>query len=247
MNLEGKVAIVTGGAKGIGAAISQKLAELGATVIINYHSSSAQAEVLVETIRGKGGRAKAYPCDVSDFEMAKAFVEEVIQDFGKIDILVNNAGITRDTLLLRMSEEDFDRVIDTNLKGAWNMAKHVSRYMMKARYGKIINIASVVGLIGNIGQANYVASKAGLIGLTKALAKELASRNILVNAIAPGFIQTDMTAVLSDEMKERIMQNIALGRLGSPEDVADAVCFLASDRANYITGQVLNVCGGLVM
>ncbi|HEY8436857.1 MAG TPA: 3-oxoacyl-[acyl-carrier-protein] reductase [Haloplasmataceae bacterium] len=247
MNLEGKVAIVTGGAKGIGAAISQKLAELGATVIINYHSSSAQAEALVETIRGKGGRAKAYPCDVSDFEMAKAFVEEVIQDFGKIDILVNNAGITRDTLLLRMSEEDFDRVIDTNLKGAWNMAKHVSRYMMKARYGKIINIASVVGLIGNIGQANYVASKAGLIGLTKALAKELASRNILVNAIAPGFIQTDMTAVLSDEMKERIMQNIALGRLGSPEDVADAVCFLASDRANYITGQVLNVCGGLVM
>lgn len=247
MNLEGKVAMVTGGAKGIGAAISQKLAELGATVIINYHSSSAQAEALVETIRGKGGRAKAYPCDVSDFEMAKAFVEEVIQDFGKIDILVNNAGITRDTLLLRMSEEDFDRVIDTNLKGAWNMAKHVSRYMMKARYGKIINIASVVGLIGNIGQANYVASKAGLIGLTKALAKELASRNILVNAIAPGFIQTDMTAVLSDEMKERIMQNIALGRLGSPEDVADAVCFLASDRANYITGQVLNVCGGLVM
>lgn len=247
MNLEGKVAIVTGGAKGIGAAISQKLAELGATVIINYHSSSAQAKALVETIRGKGGRAKAYPCDVSDFEMAKAFVEEVIQDFGKIDILVNNAGITRDTLLLRMSEEDFDRVIDTNLKGAWNMAKHVSRYMMKARYGKIINIASVVGLIGNIGQANYVASKAGLIGLTKALAKELASRNILVNAIAPGFIQTDMTAVLSDEMKERIMQNIALGRLGSPEDVADAVCFLASDRANYITGQVLNVCGGLVM
>lgn len=247
MNLEGKVAIVTGGAKGIGAAISQKIAELGATVIINYHSSSAQAEALVETIRGKGGRAKAYPCDVSDFEMAKAFVEEVIQDFGKIDILVNNAGITRDTLLLRMSEEDFDRVIDTNLKGAWNMAKHVSRYMMKARYGKIINIASVVGLIGNIGQANYVASKAGLIGLTKALAKELASRNILVNAIAPGFIQTDMTAVLSDEMKERIMQNIALGRLGSPEDVADAVCFLASDRANYITGQVLNVCGGLVM
>src|SRR5690606_32897085 len=191
-----------------GAAISQKLAELGATIIINYHSSSAQAEALVETIRGKGGRAKAYPCDVSDFEMAKAFVEEVIQDFGKIDILVNNAGITRDTLLLRMSEEDFDRVIDTNLKGAWNMAKHVSRYMMKARYGKIINIASVVGLIGNIGQANYVASKAGLIGLTKALAKELASRNILVNAIAPGFIQTDMTAVLSDEMKERIMQNI---------------------------------------
>lgn len=247
MDLSGKVAIVTGGAKGIGAAISRKLAELGATVVINYNSSNQQAEALVNEIKDDGGNAKAYQCNVSDFEMTKEFIDQVLSDFGKIDILVNNAGITRDTLLLRMKEEDFDKVIETNLKGAWNMAKHVTRPMMKNRSGKIINIASVVGLIGNVGQTNYVASKAGLIGLTKALAKELANRNILVNAVAPGFIQSDMTDVLSEDIKERISNNIALGRLGTPEDVANAVCFLASDRSNYITGQVLNVCGGLVM
>lgn len=247
MDLQGKVAIVTGGAKGIGAAISRKLSELGATVIINYHSSAEAAEKLVADIKENGGNAACYQCNVSSFEMTKAFIDRVLEDFGKVDILVNNAGITRDTLLLRMEEEDFDRVIETNLKGAWNMAKHIIRPMMKQRSGKIINIASVVGIIGNVGQTNYVASKAGVIGLTKALAKELASRNIQVNAVAPGFIASDMTAVLSEDIKEKISANIALGRLGKPEDVADAVCFLASGRSDYITGQVLNVCGGLVM
>jgi 3-oxoacyl-[acyl-carrier protein] reductase len=247
MELKNKVAIVTGGAKGIGKAISLKLASLGCKVVINYQSSEQAAQDVVNIIKANGGEALALQCDVSHFEATKAFVDEIIKTYGQIDVLVNNAGITKDGLVMRMSEQDFDAVIQTNLKGTWNLSKHASRHMMKKRSGKIINIASVVGITGNAGQSNYCASKAGVIGLTKALAKEFASRNICVNAVAPGFIQTDMTDVLSDEVVQSIQANIALGRLGEAEDVANAVSFLASDLANYITGQVLNVCGGLVM
>jgi 3-oxoacyl-[acyl-carrier protein] reductase len=247
MELKNRVAVVTGGAKGIGKAISLKLASLGCKVVINYQSSETAAADVVKYIQANGGEALALKCDVTDFEATKGFVDEIVKTYGQIDILVNNAGITKDGLVMRMSENDFDAVIQTNLKGTWNLAKHASRHMMKKRSGKIINIASVVGITGNAGQSNYCASKAGVIGLTKALAKEFASRNICVNAVAPGFIQTDMTDVLSEEVVQNIQANIALGRLGEAEDVANAVSFLASDLANYITGQVLNVCGGLVM
>jgi 3-oxoacyl-[acyl-carrier protein] reductase len=247
MDLTGKVAIVTGGAKGIGKAISLKLASLGCIVVINYHSSNQAANEVVEMIHKNGGQALALGCDVSDFNLSKSFVDQVVEQFGTIDILVNNAGVTKDNLIMRMSESDFDQVIQTNLKGTWNMSKHVARFMMKKRSGKVINIASVVGLTGNAGQSNYCASKAGVIGLTKSLAKELAARNITVNAVAPGFIKTDMTDVLSEDVVKAIQTNIALGRLGEASDIASAVSFLASDLANYITGQVLNVCGGLVM
>jgi 3-oxoacyl-[acyl-carrier protein] reductase len=247
MNLEGKVAIITGGASGIGSAISLKLASLGAKIVINYHSSEAKAKSLVELVESNGGQALAIKANISLFEEANMLVEKTIETFGHVDILVNNAGITKDNLIMRMSEDDFDQVMGTNLKGAWNMSKHVSKYMAKARSGKIINITSISGLIGNAGQTNYSASKAGLVGLTMSLAKELAKRNIFVNAIAPGFINTSMTEKLPLEVIEKFKEQIPLSRLGEVDDIANVVSFLASDLSNYMTGQVIRVDGGLVM
>lgn len=242
-----KVAVVTGASRGIGRATALELARRGAVVIINYNSSNEAADVLCEEIKAFGGEAAAYKCDVSDFDACGEFLKEIVKDFGKIDILVNNAGITKDGLIMRMSEEDFNRVIDVNLKGAFNCIRHVSRQMLRQKGGRIINMASVVGISGNAGQANYAASKAGIIGLTKSAAKELASRGITVNAVAPGFIDTDMTSVLPEEVKEAYIGAVPLGRLGKAEDVAKAVAFLASDNAGYITGQVLCVDGGMNM
>src|SRR5690554_995769 len=234
MNLQGKVAIVTGGATGIGRAISARLSELGATVVINYRSSASAAERLVEGLTAKGYKAESFQADVSDFSDAHRLIEETYKKHERLDILVNNAGINIDTLILRMTEEDFDKVIAVNLKGAWNCCKHAARIMSKNRAGKIINISSVVGLIGNIGQTNYCASKAGIIGLTKALARELAKRNVCVNAVAPGFIDTKMTRKLNSEFVEQIIGSIPLGKQGNPEDVANMVAFLASDWSDYI-------------
>jgi len=247
MNLEGKVAIVTGGAVGIGRAITVKLASLGAMVIINYNRSCDAANKLVEELKIKGYTVECRQADVSEFADAKKLVEYAVEKYQHLDILVNNAGINIDTLILRMSEDDFDKVIKVNLKGAWNCSKHAAKLMSKNRQGKIINISSVVGIIGNIGQTNYCASKAGLIGLTKALARELAKRNVCVNAVAPGFIDTKMTRKLNSEFVEQIIGSIPLGKQGNPEDVANMVAFLASDWSDYITGQVFNVDGGMVM
>ena len=244
--LDGKIAVVTGASRGIGRAIARKLADEGATVVINYNGSEERANAVKAEIEGKGQKAVVRKCDVSDFASCETFIQGVIKEFGRIDILVNNAGITRDGLLMKMSEEDFDQVLDTNLKGAFHTIRFASRQMLRQKSGRIINMASVVGVSGNAGQANYAASKAGVIGLTKATAKELASRGITVNAIAPGFIETEMTAVLSDKVKEATAAQIPLGTFGQPEDVANAVAFLASDEARYITGQVLHVDGGLV-
>ena len=244
--LDGKIAVVTGASRGIGSAIARKLADEGATVVINYNGSEERANAVKAEIEGKGQKAVVCKCDVSDFTSCETFIQGVIKEFGRIDILVNNAGITRDGLLMKMSEEDFDQVLDTNLKGAFHTIRFASRQMLRQKSGRIINMASVVGVSGNAGQANYAASKAGVIGLTKATAKELASRGITVNAIAPGFIETEMTAVLSDKVKEATAAQIPLGTFGQPEDVANAVAFLASDEARYITGQVLHVDGGLV-
>lgn len=244
--LDGKIAVVTGASRGIGSAIVRKLADEGATVVINYNGSEERANAVKAEIEGKGQKAVVRKCDVSDFASCETFIQGVIKEFGRIDILVNNAGITRDGLLMKMSEEDFDQVLDTNLKGAFHTIRFASRQMLRQKSGRIINMASVVGVSGNAGQANYAASKAGVIGLTKATAKELASRGITVNAIAPGFIETEMTAVLSDKVKEATAAQIPLGTFGQPEDVANAVAFLASDEARYITGQVLHVDGGLV-
>lgn len=244
--LDGKIAVVTGASRGIGSAIARKLADEGATVVINYNGSEERANAVKAEIEGKGQKAVVRKCDVSDFASCETFIQGVIKEFGRIDILVNNAGITRDGLLMKMSEEDFDQVLDTNLKGAFHTIRFASRQMLRQKSGRIINMASVVGVSGNAGQANYAASKAGVIGLTKATAKELASRGITVNAIAPGFIETEMTAVLSDKVKEATAVQIPLGTFGQPEDVANAVAFLASDEARYITGQVLHVDGGLV-
>ncbi len=235
--------IVTGGAKGIGKAVALAFAQKGYNIILNYRTTSP--EDLAEEIRALGVKCFTYQADVSDFAQAEALVKASIEEMGTIDVLVNNAGITRDTLLMRMKEEDFDAVINTNLKGCFNMIKHVSKYMLKQKSGSIVNMSSVIGLIGNIGQANYAASKAGVIGLTKSAAKELASRGITCNAIAPGFIQTDMTDVLSDSVKENILKNIPLNRLGQPSEVAALALFLAENR--YITGQVVAVDGGMVM
>lgn len=243
--LKEKIALVTGAGRGIGKAIAIALAEAGATVVINYNGSKERAEEVKAQIEGMGGSAITYQCDVSDFTAVESMMKELIKEYGKIDILVNNAGITRDNLIMKMKEEDFDAVIDTNLKGAFNTIKCISRQMLKQRSGKIVNIASVSGVLGNAGQANYSAAKAGMIGLTKAMAKELASRGINVNAVAPGFIETDMTAALSDDVKKLAEQNIPFGRMGKPEEIADAVVFLASDKASYITGQVLCVDGGM--
>lgn len=245
--LKDKVAIVTGGTRGIGRAIALKLADKGANIVINYRNSDKEAEELKSILEGKGVKVLTVKCDISNFEDSKDLMDKCKEVFGKIDILVNNAGITKDTLIMRMKEEDFDNVIDVNLKGTFNCAKHASAIMLKQRFGKIINMTSVVGIAGNAGQVNYAASKAGVIGLTKSLAKELGSRGITVNAVAPGFINTDMTASLSEKVKEEASKNIPLKRLGDPEDVANLVGFLASDAANYITGQVINVDGGMVM
>ncbi|MFH5916678.1 3-oxoacyl-[acyl-carrier-protein] reductase [Clostridium perfringens] len=245
--LKDKVAIVTGGTRGIGRAIALKLADHGANIVINYRNSDKEAEELKAILEGKGVKVLTVKCDISNFEDSKNLMDKCKEVFGKIDILVNNAGITKDTLIMRMKEQDFDNVIDVNLKGTFNCAKHASAIMLKQRFGKIINMTSVVGIAGNAGQVNYAASKAGVIGLTKSLAKELGSRGITVNAVAPGFINTDMTASLSEKVKEEASKNIPLKRLGDPEDVANLVGFLASDAANYITGQVINVDGGMVM
>ncbi|MGU8480668.1 3-oxoacyl-[acyl-carrier-protein] reductase [Clostridium perfringens] len=245
--LKDKVAIVTGGTRGIGRAIALKLADHGANIVINYRNSDKEAEELKAILEGKGVKVLTVKCDISNFEDSKNLMDKCKEVFGKIDILVNNAGITKDTLIMRMKEEDFDNVIDVNLKGTFNCAKHASAIMLKQRFGKIINMTSVVGIVGNAGQVNYAASKAGVIGLTKSLAKELGSRGITVNAVAPGFINTDMTASLSEKVKEEASKNIPLKRLGDPEDVANLVGFLASDASNYITGQVINVDGGMIM
>ena len=245
--LKGKVALVTGASKGIGRAIALKLASYGAFVIVNYNGSRERAEEVVEQIKAQGGEGVSYQCNVADYKAAEAMIGDLIATYKRIDILVNNAGITRDNLIMKMSEEEFQDVIQTNLAGVFNGIKFVTRPMMKQRQGHIINMASVSGIIGNMGQANYSASKAGVIGLTKATAKELSSRGITVNAVAPGFIATEMTDKLSDAVKEEACKTIPLGAFGTVEDVAEAVVFLASDRAKYITGQVLCVDGGIAM
>lgn len=245
--LEGKVAVVTGASRGIGKAIALAFAKEGATVIVNYNGSAAKAEAVVEEICQAGGQAEAVQCNVADFSACETFLADIVKRYKRIDILVNNAGITRDGLLMKMTEEDFDAVIQTNLKGAFNCTKFVSRQMLRQKAGRIINISSVSGIMGNAGQANYSASKAGVIGFTKSLAKEVASRNILVNAIAPGFIDTDMTKVLSDNVKEGINAQIPLKRMGTPKEVAKVVKFLASEDSSYVTGQVINIDGGMVM
>lgn len=247
MLLEEKIAVVTGAARGIGRGIALALAREGAMVVVNYNGSADRAAEVVGEIEANGGKAVAIQCNISDFEAAKDFYTAVVKEYGKIDILVNNAGITKDNLVMKMSEEEFQSVIQTNLAGTFHGIRFVSRFMMKQRCGRIINIASVSGVTGNMGQANYSASKAGVIGLTKAVAKELASRNITVNAVAPGFIETEMTDVLSDSVKEAAVATIPLGRFGKVEDIAETVVFLASDRAKYITGQVLCVDGGIAM
>lgn len=247
MLLEGKVALVTGASRGIGRAVAISLAKAGAKVVINYAGNVTAAEEVKTIIEAAGGQAIIVQADVASDEAVATMVKETIDTFGRIDILVNNAGITRDGLLMRMKESDWDAVLNTNLKGVFVCTKSVSRIMMKQKVGKIINMTSVVGIMGNAGQSNYAAAKAGVIGFTKSMAKELASRGITVNAIAPGFINSDMTAVLSDQVKEELAMKIPVGRLGNPEDVAAAVLFLASDSANYITGQTLNVDGGMVM
>ncbi|MFA6736583.1 MAG: 3-oxoacyl-[acyl-carrier-protein] reductase [Saccharofermentanales bacterium] len=245
--LKGKTAVVTGGSRGIGAEIANKLAQNGADIALLYAGNDEAASKVVSAISRSGNKCVAYKCDVSDFNSSRNTVERIITDFGEIDILVNNAGIVRDGFVLSMQEEDFDDVIAVNLKGSFNMIKHVYRHMMKRRTGRIINISSVVGLSGNAGQSNYAASKAGLIGLTKSTAKELAGRGITCNAVAPGYIETDMTASLSEGVKAGYISSIPMRRAGNGSEVADAVLFLASNMADYITGEVIKVDGGLSM
>ena len=244
---ENRVALITGAARGIGATIALALAAEGTDIaVVDYGEKSAAEETLAK-IAERGVRVAYYRCDVSDFAAAKATADAVFKDFGKIDILVNNAGVTADKLLVRMEEADWDRVININLKGCFNMIKHVTPYMMRKRYGRIVSISSVVGLMGNAGQANYSASKAGINGLTKTVAKEFAPRGATANAVAPGFIKTAMTDALSEEQKQAMYKLIPLGKLGETEDIAEAVLFLVSDRARYITGEVLRVDGGMCM
>lgn len=243
--LVGKVALVTGAGRGIGRAIAYALAQQGAVVLVNYNGSRERALETVAEIEAFGGQAEAVGCDVSDFNACGSMVENIVEKYGHVDILVNNAGVTRDNLILRMKEEDYDKVLDTNLKGAFNTIRHLSRYFLKQKGGKIINISSVSGVLGNGGQANYSASKAGLIGLTKSVARELASRGICVNAVAPGFIDTEMTQALPEKSREAAVKAIPMGRMGCPEDVAQMVAFLAGDRSNYITGQVICIDGGM--
>ena len=244
--LNGKNALVTGGSRGIGRAICLSLAEMGAFVAINYASNEEAAKLVLKEIEASGGKGCLLPFDVSDKTSTKEAISKFIKENGPIQVLVNNAGITKDGLMVRMKEEDWDRVIAVNLKGAFNCIQACAMAMMKTKWGRIINIGSVVGTIGNVGQANYAASKAGLEGLTKTVAKELATRGITVNLVAPGFIETDMTEVLSEEIKERLLSEIPLGRMGNAKEVADAVSFLASPKASYITGHTLHVNGGLV-
>jgi len=246
VRLTGRVAVVTGGAKGIGRAIARRLAQEGARVVVSGRDRGALEEACGE-LRNAGSEAVAVVADVAKAQDVEALCQKALEAFGKVDILINNAGITRDNLVLRMSEEEWDSVLDTNLKGGFLCIRAFTKPMMKQRWGRIVNVSSVVGLIGNPGQANYVASKAGLVGLTKAVAKELASRHITVNAVAPGFIDTSMTAGLPEKVRESLQAQIPLGRLGSPEDVAHAVAFLCSEEASYITGQVLSVDGGMRM
>lgn len=245
--LKGKNALVTGASRGIGRSIALELAKQGANVAVNYAGSEDKAKAVVEEIKAMGSTAFIVQADVADEASVKSMIKEIVSNFGSLDILVNNAGITRDNLLMRMKEEEFDQVINTNLKGVFVCTKAVTRQMMKQRAGKIVNVASIVGVSGNPGQANYVAAKAGVIGLTKTTAKELASRNIHVNAVAPGFISTDMTDALTDEQQKEMLAMIPLNKLGEPEDVAKVVRFLASDDANYITGQTIHIDGGMVM
>lgn len=245
--LAGQVALVTGASRGIGKSIALALAEAGANVVINYAGNAEAATQVVEQAKGLGVEALAIQGHVGDSTVFEDMVKQVVDTYGRIDILVNNAGITRDNLIMRMKESEFDDVIETNLKGVFNGIKAVTRPMMKQRSGKIINISSVVGVLGNAGQANYVAAKAGVIGLTKSSARELASRNITVNCIAPGFIETDMTEQLSEELRQSMLAGIPLARLGSPEEIAKVALFLASDNASYMTGQTLHVDGGMYM
>ncbi len=244
---EEKIAVVTGASRGIGRAIACRLASEGATVVLNYNGAAEKAQAVQAEIEAAGGRAQAVQCNVSDYAACESFFQNVIKTYGRIDILVNNAGITRDGLLVRMTEEDFDRVIEVNLKGTFHCLRFAARQMIRQRGGRIINLASVSGVAGNAGQVNYAASKAGVIGMTKSAARELASRGVTVNAIAPGFIETDMTGVLPDAVKEAAVRQIPLGRFGKPEDIAAMAAFLASEEAGYITGQVFHVDGGMVM
>lgn len=245
--LEKKVVLITGASRGIGKAIAEKCVAEGAKVAFTYMSSDEKAKQLADELTSSGGVAKGFKSNAADFDAAQKLVDEVVAEFGTVDVLVNNAGITRDTLLMRMSEEQWDEVINTNLKSAFNLTKAVQRPMLKARSGSIINMSSVVGVSGNAGQANYAASKAGMIGFTKSVAQELGSRNIRCNAIAPGFIETEMTAALDEKVVEDWRNSIPLKRGGSPEDVANAVLFLGSDLSAYVTGQTLHVCGGMLM
>ncbi len=244
---ENKTVFVTGASRGIGKEVALKFAENGYNIVINYVSSKTNVEELKEEFESKGVKAFIMQADVTDKDAIETLVKKAIEEFGSIDVLVNNAGITKDNLLMRMSDEEFDKVIEVNLKGTYVVTKAVTKYMIKKRKGSIINLSSVVGVAGNAGQCNYSASKAGIIGFTKSVAKELASRNIRSNAVAPGFIETDMTAVLSDEVKENIHNQIPLKRMGSAREVANLIYFLGSDESSYITGQVINVDGGMVM
>ena len=243
--LKNKIALITGAGRGIGRAIAIALAKEGAEVVINYNGSEERAKEVKQTIEENGGKASMYKCNVSDFTACEAMIKDIVKEYGHLDILVNNAGITKDGLIMKMKEEDFDSVLNVNLKGTFNTIRHSARQMLKQRSGKIINISSVSGILGNVGQANYAASKAGVIGLTKTMARELGSRGITVNAIAPGFVDTEMTEVLSEEIRENACKQIILGRFGKPEDIANTAVFLASDKADYITGQVISVDGGM--
>ncbi len=245
--LDNRVAIVTGGSRGIGRAVALELARRGASVVVNYHSNADAANEVVKAIQGGGGKALALQADVSNFEQAESLIKQTVEQMGTLDILVNNAGTTRDMLIMMMPEIDWDLVIQTNLKSAYNCSKAAVKAMMRKRYGRVVNMTSVAGIAGNAGQTNYSASKAGLIGFTKALAREVATRNITVNAVAPGFIPTDLTQEVPEEIKKASLGAIPLGRWGTAEEVAYAVAFLASDEAAYITGHVLSVDGGMVM
>ena len=242
-----KVALVTGASRGIGRAVALRLSEDGYTVIVNYSGNKEKADAVVKEIEAKGNKAESYQCQVQNHDEVKEMIKHIKDTYGQLDVVVNNAGITKDTLLMRMKPEMFEDVINVNLKGAFNVIQNVSRMMIRAKSGRIINISSIVGSLGNAGQANYVASKAGIEGLTKSVARELASKNITVNAVAPGFIESDMTDVLGDDLKSKMLEQIPLQKFGQAEDIAEAVAFLASDNAHYITGQTIHVNGGMYM